>query len=197
MRGAVVIAAGASSRMRAPKALTPVAGQPAVTRICRILHDAKVEDVAVVLGADASSIEAAVPLPARVVRHDGWARGRSSSIKAGIAALPAGLPVLVWPVDHPAVRASTVRALVSSKGAIRVPVYQGKRGHPAWFEAALRDELLALGDDEPLHNVIHRAPERVREVPVDDPGILWNVDSPDDLKKIERLQRQSDARPPA
>ena len=198
MFGAVILAAGASTRLGSPKALTKVGGKTAVTRICRVLNDADIEDVAVVVGAQADLIAPEVPRPARVVRNRGWERGRSSSVKAGVRALPKGIPLLIWPVDHPAVRLPTIRAMMASEGTLRIPTFEGRRGHPPVFAGSLRDELLALGDDEPLHNIVHRHVHEVVEVPVPDPAILWNVDTPDDLKKMDDfLRKPPNARAPS
>lgn len=198
MFGAIVLAAGASARLGSPKALALVGGAPAVTRVCRVLNDADIEDVAVVIGAHAERIAPEIPPPARIVQNASWERGRSSSIKAGIRALPSGMPLLVWPVDHPAVRTATIRRLMGAKGWIRVPTFQGRRGHPVVFDPVLRDELLLLGDDEPLHHVVHRHAGDVAEAAVPDPAVLWNIDTPDDLKKMDDVLRNpANARAPS
>lgn len=198
MFGAVILAAGASTRLGSPKALTKVGGKTAITRICRVLNDADIEDVAVVVGAHADAIAPEVPTPARVIKNRTWERGRSNSLKAGVRALPKGIPLIIWPVDHPAVRLPTIRAMIAAQGTIRIPTFEGQRGHPPVFDGALRDELLALGDDEPLHNIVHRHVASVVEVPVADPAILWNIDTPDDLKKMDDfLRKPPNARPPA
>ncbi len=198
MFGAVILAAGASTRLGSPKALTKIGGKTAITRICRVLNDADIEDVAVVVGAHADLIAPEVPMPARVVRNRNWERGRSNSLKAGVRALPKGIPLLIWPVDHPAVRLPTIRALIEAQGTVRIPTFEGKRGHPPVFDGSLRDEILSLGDDEPLHNIVRRHIAEVVEVHVPDPGVLWNIDTPDDLKKMDDfLRKPPNARTPA
>jgi molybdenum cofactor cytidylyltransferase len=196
--GAVILAAGASSRFGSPKALANVAGKPAITRLCRVLNDADIEDIAVVVGKHADLIAPEVPTPARVVENRGWERGRTGSIKLGVRALPPGIPLIVWPVDHPAVRLPTIRALMGARGTIRIPTFEGKRGHPPVFDASLREEILALRDDEPLHNVVHRHEDSIVEVAVPDPAVLWNIDTPDDLKKMDDfLRKPPNARAPS
>jgi molybdenum cofactor cytidylyltransferase len=198
MFGGMVLAAGASTRLGRPKALVPVDGQPAVAHVARVLRGAGCADVVVVTGADHDRVAAAVPARARVIHHPDWARGQTSSVQAGLRALPAAANVLVWPVDHPAVASSTVAALLAGPGAIRVPTHGGRRGHPSLFAAPLRAEILALDENQPLHDVVHAKPDRVVEVPVADPAILLNVDTPADLKRLEQhLRRVGRARPVA
>lgn len=183
--GGVVLAAGASTRFGSPKALVPIQGEPAVARIVRLLRANGCDPVAVVVGADRERIQGAVPPSAELVVNHAWAKGRTGSIKAGARALPLSCSPIVWPVDHPAVAGATIRALVEGPGDIRVPVYDHRRGHPILLEARLREEILALGDDQPFHDLVHREPRRVVDVPVDDAGIHLNIDVPEDAKKLD------------
>ncbi|NUN53398.1 MAG: nucleotidyltransferase family protein, partial [Planctomycetaceae bacterium] len=61
------------------------------------------------------------------------------------------------------------------------PVHGGRRGHPVLLSARLFPEIAALGDDEPLRAVVHRAGRTVIEVPVEGDGVLRNIDRPEDL----------------
>lgn len=197
MVAAVVLAAGAGTRMGGRKALVRLGGATALERIVKTLAEAGVDRIQIVVGAERETVAAAVPRPAHPVPNPLWERGRTGSLKAGIRSVPGQEDLLVWPVDHPLVAVSTLRRLLAAnEGQIRVPTFQGRRAHPTWFSASLRDELLVLGDDQPLHDVLRRDPGRVTEVPVEDPGVLLNVDTPDDLKKAEAyLRESSDARP--
>ncbi|MBI2077145.1 MAG: nucleotidyltransferase family protein [Euryarchaeota archaeon] len=191
MYGAILLAAGASTRMGSPKALVKVGTEPAIARACRQLASLGVHEIAVVVGAHAEAIRPAAPAPARVVVNAEWQRGRTGSVKVGLRALPDASAFLVWPIDHPCVSDAALEALVAQVGGIRVPTFQGRRGHPTAFAGPLRNEVLRLEDDQPLHDVLHARPGRVVEVPVDDPGVLLNVDTPDDLKKLETFLRGS------
>lgn len=199
MVAAIVLAAGASSRLGQPKALARLEGRTHVERIIAALAEAGVDPIRVVVGADRDRIQPAVPPQATVVHNDGWRLGRTGSLKAGLRTVQLDDAFIVWPVDHPLATATTLQALLrASDGSVRIPTHRGRRGHPTWFAASLREEVLALGDDQPLRDVVHRQARRVREVPVDDPGVLLNLDTPDDLKKAEDYLRGSpDARPPA
>lgn len=189
MFGGIVLAAGASTRLGQPKGLLSVQGEPAVSRCARLLGEAGCDDVVVVVGADAERVARAVPAASgRVVTHAAWSQGQTTSVQAALRALDASCCFLVWPVDRPAVRLETVRAILrAEEGAIRVPTQGGRRGHPVHFDASLRTEILSLGSTDPLHEVVRREPQRVHEVPVDDPGVLLNVDTPQDVDRLERL----------
>lgn len=194
----LVLAAGASSRLGRAKALLPLAGEAAVARVARVLAEAGAVDVVVVGGAEIDGLRTALPPSARLVEHRDWARGRTGSVQAGLRALAGDVDVLVWPVDHPAVDPTTVLALAAGSGAIRVPVHEGRRGHPTLFGAALREEILALQPDEPLRHVLQGDPRRVVDVPVVDPGIHLNIDHPADVARLdEHVRRMGRARPGA
>jgi len=196
MFGGIVLAAGASTRLGQPKALVPVEGEPAVARVARVLRDAGCKDIRVVTGSDHERIAAAIPSFAHDAFNAHWSKGQTSSVKRGLADLPPASNFIIWPVDRPAVAPSTVAALLGGPGDIRVPAHGGHRGHPTLFAAALRPEILALGDDQPLHDVLHKRTERVVEVPVADPAVHLNVDTSDDLARLnEHLGRIRRARP--
>lgn len=196
MVDAVVLAAGASTRSgETPKALLrPEAGTSVVRLIVASAFAAGAERTIVVLGAHAESVRRELDGTSAVgVVHPRWATGRTGSVKAGLAAR-GGRPgwVLLWPVDHPFVRAGTVRSLFDSartsfegggKGGVPaawlVPTYQGKRGHPVLLSEQAQREVLTYGDDEPLFRYPRGHPGEVREVAVLDPGILENIDTPE------------------
>lgn len=109
------------------------------------------------------------------------------SLRLGLDALPAGVDaVVVHLSDHPLASAETVRALVRAREAggapIVRPVYGGEPGHPTLFARVLFDELRA---DQPhgARSVIEAHAHEVEDVPVDDPGIAVDLDTPDDVRR--------------
>jgi CTP:molybdopterin cytidylyltransferase MocA len=127
--------------------------------------------------------------------NDAWAAGRAGSLQCGLRALPPeATGVVVHSVDHPEVRPETVAALAASHvaaerasapdptpvsrgtagGTIFLPVHLGQRGHPVLLARAVWPEVFALAPDDSLRTVVHRNPERLRDVEVNDPGILRN-----------------------
>lgn len=188
---AVVLAAGRSSRMGVPKSLLRVDGRPALEHIVATLRTAGIERVVVVLGAHACRIRGEVELgDAQVVHHIGWAAGRTSSLHAGLAALPDDVDkCLLALVDMPLVEPETVRAIVDRAAVgdaeVLAPRHDGRHGHPILLRRSLFPAIAALGPDEPLRALLRC---RTRDaVAVDDPGILLDLDTPEDLVGRPRI----------
>jgi molybdenum cofactor cytidylyltransferase len=147
------------------------------------------------LGNHASKIKEEMDLSQVLVAlNDDLASGPIGSIRAGLAAL-APLPVeaaLVWPVDRPHVSVATVAALLDGLRAthqpIVVPTHGGRRGHPVLFGRPVFAELLGAPDDQGARAVVHRDPARVAEVPVDDPAVLEDFNTPEDYKGLLRRE---------
>ena len=185
MTSAIVLAAGASSRMGQPKGLLSIGGHPAVEVVCSALRDGGADDIVVVIGCHAVEIRAGADLRGvRVVENRRWATGRTSSVQAGIAAIAPGVEwTLLALVDMPLVKPATVRALLSATGDdadVVVPVHHVLRGHPIVLRRTLFARIAALGPDETLRDVVHTA--RRIEVLVPDAGVLIDFDNPDDLR---------------
>ncbi len=187
---AVVLAAGASTRLGRSKALLEIDGEAALARVVRQLSEAGVRSGVVVIGgehADAirATVEAA-PLRYEVNPHP--AAGRLGSLVVGLAATDAAADVLLWPVDRPMADTSTVRALLASaepgdsKPRVGKPVFDGRRGHPVWLAASLRERLLAAPADANLRELL--ADVASIDVPVDDPGIHVNLDTEADWRRM-------------
>jgi len=177
MVGCVVLAAGASTRMGTPKALLRKDGESALARIVRVARAAGCEPVVVVVGGDAHVTEEAERTPGQLLLNPQPQAGRTGSFKLGARAV-GGERILVWPVDRPSASETSVRALLALREEVVLPLHGSEHGHPIVLAGEALREALALSDDAPLHDVVHRDPKRVREVPVQDPGVLVNLDTP-------------------
>jgi molybdenum cofactor cytidylyltransferase len=194
MTGAIVLAAGASSRMggAGPKALLTLDGETFLARIVASLQHLGVAPVLVVTGAPhAALIEAALPAGATPVRNPDPGRGMASSIASGLEALGGGVAsVLVWPVDTPAVRPKTVARLLEVAAGdperFVQPTHGGRGGHPLLVPGSSRAALLSHLSIAPLRAFLQAEPARVLRLPVDDPGVLRDVDTPEDLGALLR-----------
>jgi molybdenum cofactor cytidylyltransferase len=188
---AVVLAAGASTRMGQPKPLIEWRGRPFVWHVVEQARIAGADPVIVVEGA--------VALPreelggAVVVRNEKWADGPLGSLQVGLRAVVdegGRSPVLVLTVDRPHVAAATLQSLVSSFECDPTAVWQPrlgeKRGHPIMYPDDLIPALLALQPPTTPRNLLAQ-PEvasRRRQIEVDDPAILDNIDRPEDLGRL-------------
>jgi molybdenum cofactor cytidylyltransferase len=150
--------------------------------------------VIVVLGAHAAEIRAASTRPATFVVNPDYALGMTTSLQCGLRAVPPEADgVLFTLVDHPAAADATIDALLgplltpmdpSRRPLVRVPRYRAKRGHPIWFSRELIREFLALPAGGPARDVVARHIDRTEYLDLDDPGIVADIDSPEDYRAL-------------
>jgi nicotine blue oxidoreductase len=181
----LVLAAGSGSRFGQPKALVVLDGERLVDRSLRVLREAGLASAYVVQGAAAITGTDAV-----VVDNPDWATGMGSSLRAGLAALPADVDAaLVLLVDQPGLTAAAVRRVLEPAGAgapeaVVVATYDGRRGHPVLLGrghwAAISDG--AVGDAGARAFMAAR-PELVVEVECGDVASGDDVDTAEDLRK--------------
>jgi molybdenum cofactor cytidylyltransferase len=193
---AILLAAGESRRMGYPKPLLKLGSRTFI----EILAAAMLQSVArliVVVGAHADAVRAAIPADPRilVVENPDFLKGQLSSIKAALPRVGAAAAgALIHLADHPMVRAETFAAVVDSYRRAGMPIaiarYRGRRGHPVLFARELFVELAAAPEDQGARAVVLADPSRVAYVDVDDPGVLADLDTPEDL------DRAGLARPP-
>ncbi len=176
--------------MGVPKALLNYRGATFLETLAK-LFATRCSPVIVVLGAGAEEIEQLWRvqgdprrpggLPHMVLNSD-YRLGQVSSMQCGLRAVPSEADsVLFTLVDHPAVADSTIDALLCETGraeVLRVPRYQGRRGHPIWFRRALIPEFLAEPVDGAARDVVRRHEAETETLDLDDPGILADIDDP-------------------
>lgn len=190
--GAIVLAAGASSRMGRPKALLPLAGgETFVERIHRTLRDARLDPIVVVVRPELEEpVRTLLPRTTAVAVNRNPERGQLFSLLVGLDALGWPAAALMTLVDLPLVRAETVGALIAAwarSGAPLVrPMTLGRRGHPIVVGGPV---IAALADANPLAGakpVVHAFAAQALDVAVDDPGTLDDVDTPEDYARLWR-----------
>ena len=190
---AIVLAAGRSSRMGAPKATMPIDDDTFLVRIVRTFLDAGVDDVVIVLGHDRDPIAAsfaASGLPARLVINADYARGQLSSLQAGLAVVdrPGVNAVLMTLVDVPLVRATTVRAVLDRFHRTHAPIVRpvdGERhGHPLLFARALFDALRTADPGAGAKPIVRAHASPAGDVVVDDPGAFVDVDTMEEYRRV-------------
>jgi molybdenum cofactor cytidylyltransferase len=182
---AIVPAAGKASRFGGQKLLADVAGEPLLDRTLRSLLDGGVARVVMVTaeGADFSAVTRLHSRDVAVVFNRAPERGMFSSIQCGIAGATDG-PIIVLPADMPFVKSGTVAAVIARAAAaddVIVPVHQGRRGHPIAIPERYREGLIQASPDQSLKAALSAAGAHPILLEVDDPGILRDVDEPQDL----------------
>lgn len=177
----IALAAGASTRMGHPKALTRIGGETALERIARMAAEFR---IVVVTGDHDDIIRAAHPtLDVHWVRNPRPEFGRTGSLQRGLSATR-GRSVLVLPVDHPLVRADTMRALAARPGPWVVPTNRGRGGHPIKLGEMGVAAVMSAPPGVPLRDIPRMVGLDVTRVEVDDPGILANLDTPEDVRRL-------------
>ena len=184
---AILLAAGKSSRMGSCKQLLPLGEGTVIGRCLDTLVTAGVGDVVVVISEEGSDVAEAVRCcPVRVVVNPEAEGDMASSVRAGrdaVTAEPSG--VVVLPCDFPLVSAGTITSLIAeqdgSPGSIIIPCHGERRGHPLLFPRTILDEL---ANGMILRDLVRRDPDRIRCRNVDDPGVLIDMDTPEDYQHI-------------
>jgi CTP:molybdopterin cytidylyltransferase MocA len=195
MISAIILAAGASSRMGQAKAALPFGqtGETVLSRIVSTLLRGGVPRIVVVSGAHIDAVRRAMPLHdprTQVIEHSGWAQGQLSSLLAGLEELDDPLleAVLVTPVDVPLVRPSTVAAVIAAWRRTRAPIVrpaQGERhGHPVIFDRSVFDELRSADRNIGAKAVFARHRDHIVNVEVEDPGAFEDMDTPRDYERL-------------
>jgi molybdenum cofactor cytidylyltransferase len=120
-------------------------------------------------------------------------QGQSTSLRAGIAALPAdAAAALVLLADQPFVTAAIIARIVAEwrayGSAIVAPAYAGQRGNPVLFDRTVFPELLAVAGDRGARAILAADPARIHFVHFDDPRPLADIDTAEDYERL--LSRQ-------
>jgi molybdenum cofactor cytidylyltransferase len=186
---AIVLAAGASTRFGSAKQLVRVAGRPLLhTTVSRAVEVAG-SAVFVILGARAAEL---APLlthsPASVIINREWSEGIASSIRAGVARLPAACSgVMLVLADQAAVTAEDLKRLLGAwrrqPDYVAAALYAGGMGVPAIFPRSRFTDLTALRGDVGARALLRRNPDRVVRVPMESAAL--DIDTPEDLLALD------------
>lgn len=189
--GAVVLAAGMSTRMGQPKVLLPWAdGRTIIEHIIHQLYLARVDHVNVVTGYRSGEVRRLVTQQgASAVYNVSYKSGEMlSSLKAGLRAMPdhiaAAMIVLGdQPRIQPRVVAQVMMAYAEGRGGIVAPSFQMRRGHPILIDRRYWSEILDLPVDGSPRDVINAHADEIAYVEVNTDSVLRDVDTPDDYSR--------------
>lgn len=187
MISAIVLAAGKSERMGRPKLAMRFEGDPILRVVVDKLFRGGCDEVRVVLGHHA---EVLLPLLAGTRAEASFnptpEGGMLSSVKIGLAALPdTADTVVIHPADIPGFLPETLWSLLTAFRSLpadaMVPEHEGRRGHPLLLRRALARAVVAMPEDAKLSDLLRSEGVLVEALNVDDPGVLKDIDRPEDL----------------
>lgn len=187
----IVLAAGAGRRFGSAKQLAPLWGRPLLEHGLAAMAASRVDRFVVVLGSNAEQVIAGADLQGgHPVVCERWAEGQSASLRAGVASCPEAAAVLVTLGDQPLIAAAAIDRVLAGRrpdvSAVRA-TYDGRPGHPVLLERALFDQVEALRRDQGARELLASA--AVALVPCDGLGSPLDVDTPESLAALERLDR--------
>ena len=191
--GALILAAGQSTRMGAPKALLPLGEQSMLAQCTALFRECGIGEIVVVTGCHAVAVGvAAAAAGARVVHNPMYALGMYGSIRAGVRFLAGRCDgFFLLPVDIPLLRRGTVillaRAFAADPLRIYHPVFAGRRGHPPLLPAGLIAPILEREHrDEGLRGLLREVeqihPHLVQDVDVADAHIHIDLNTPESYR---------------
>lgn len=181
----VIPCAGASTRMGTPKALLDAGGRSFLSAVVGSLVAGGCDPVIVVLAEGMADEERRAKAAGAVpVVNPEPGDGPIHSLRLALGLLDGTVEGVAYlPVDHPSVQAETIQALrtrfVEGTAPLVLPTYEGERGHPVVFRRTLFNELRSPGLAEGARTVVHAHLDWADLVPVDDPGVVQDIDTPE------------------
>ena len=192
--GAVILAAGFSTRMKRFKPLLRIGEKTFIEHAITLFKKSGVGDIVTVVGHLPEKVIPVIKAASsRYVINDNYENGMYSSIQAGVKALrhPCDAFFLL-PVDIPLVLPTTVRQLSdafrkNSFSMVCYPQFESKRGHPPLINSKLIDEILSYSGQGGLREFLRRHENQAISIPVEDPFIRLDADTPKDLILLREM----------
>ena len=177
------------------KLLLPWAGKAVLRHIVDELAASEIDETIVVTGGDHDRmVDCLIGCDVVVERNRAVHEGMLSSVRTGLRIVGEGAhAVMIVLGDQPSLSSKLINVVIGvwrkERAQIVRPVFKGGHGHPVLIPIEFREEILSGFDDVGLKGLLHRFPDRVREWSVDDPGVLIDIDTPEDYaRELARLQ---------
>ena len=196
--GAVIVAAGMSSRMGDFKPMLNIGSISIAQRIIATFHQADVTKIVMVTGYNALTLERHLANNGVIfLRNENYETTQMfDSAKIGLEYMRDKCEKLLFtPVDIPLFTANTVTTLLNSGAELACPVCSGKTGHPILISSAIIDRLLADSGECGLQGAISRCGVEMTRIEVSDQGVLHDADTPDDYKALLQYHNRQLIRP--
>lgn len=188
--GAVIIAAGLSSRMGCFKPLLKFGTSTIIETIIQTLQDAHVNEIVIITGHCAEHLEKYLAeYPVKCIRNPYYKTSEMfDSALLGFQELYGKCrKVLFSPADIPAYQLQTVQILLDTDVPLACPTYQMKKGHPLMMSSYILKQLLNDSGTGGIKGALSRTGIPMTYIPVDDPGILFDADTYDEYQTIRNL----------
>jgi len=177
-----------STRMGGIKLLMPFGESTLFETVIAAVRRSTVSEVVVVLGASAEEVRRKISFAQiKVVMNENFRDGMGTSLRCGVAHA-SGDAALVVLADQPLLKTETIDHLIheyrEKTPQIAIPVYRGFRGNPVLLDRSVFPEILELSGDIGCRAIFGGHAQNILKVPVDDVGVLLDIDSPLDLEKL-------------
>lgn len=185
----IILAAGAATRMGQPKLLLPWKGEALVCHGARVALAAGLDPVVVVAGSAIGEMRHALQdISVQVVENPDWAAGQSTSVRAGIRALPENTQATFFLLgDQPYVTVDLLQALIKEytrrRPEILAPYVGERRSNPVLFDCSIFDLLCQLQGDAGARSLFGHHPPAAMQWP--DERLLFDIDTPEDYQKLK------------
>lgn len=196
--GAVIVAAGMSSRMGDFKPMLNIGSISIAQRVVATFQQAGVDRIVMVTGYKATDLERHLANHGVVfLRNENYEHTQMfDSVKIGLTYMRDKCDrVLFTPVDIPLFTAATIHTLLDSQAELACPVCNEQTGHPILIGARLIDAILSDSGQGGLHGALERCGTAMTRIPVCDPGILHDADTPRDYEKLLQFHNEQLVRP--
>lgn len=184
----MILAAGESTRMGATKQLLPFGESTLLETVIGNLRRSPVDEIIVVLGSSADEIRGKIGSDqVRIVINPQFREGMGTSLRCGIAQVSSDAALVVL-ADQPFVETATINRLIEQyrdgNPQIVIPVYRGFRGNPVLLDRSVFPEIMGLSGDIGCRAIFGGHSENILKVPVDDVGVLLDIDTREDFEKL-------------
>ena len=188
--GALIPAAGMSTRMGSFKPLLRIGSVTMAERLISVFRRSGVDEIILVTGFQAERLERLLAdSGARFLRNHSYAHSDMfDSAKLGLAYLTDRCDrILFTPADVPLFSAETIASLLAVEAELACPVFNGQRGHPLLLSGRTAAQLILDNGEDGMRGAIARCGVDMMDVPVDDEGILYDADTPQDYNRLLEL----------
>jgi len=183
----IILAAGESSRMGSAKIEAKLGGRTFLEWILQAYRDVGIEKPLVVMRRDSGDF----PEDYQILINPQPDRGKLSSLRTAMPFLPEKTAFFMQLVDHPLVKTDTYKKMIGVFDGYRIviPAFIGRKGHPVLFPAGMKEIIMTTKDEEGLRGAISRWRPGVKLVDTDDEAILWDINTREELARLERRLR--------